>query len=237
MSGSNSSGPGSPPAADSAVPLSFTVHSMPAPGLADEARRTASGRVKMALVLLVCAAPVIASYLTYFVIRPEGRTNYALLVLPPRPVPEDLPLLDLQARPVAASTLRGNWTLVVVSGGACDAACEKRLWIVRQLRETTGRERDRIDKLWLIDDAAAPAPALLATLSAGAPTRVLRAPADALSRWLAAAPGHAVAEHIYVVDPMGNWMMRAPADLDVGRFKRDIDKLLRASSSWHDGRR
>ena len=38
--------------------------------------------------------------------------------------------------------------------------------------------------------------------------------------------------HMYVVDPMGQWMMRVPANPDPSKLKRDIDRLLRASSSW-----
>src|SRR5438034_11099523 len=108
MSGSNSSVPDSGASLDGSAPLSFTVHSMPAPTLADDAaRRTASGRLKMFLVLLVCAAPVLASYITYFVIRPEGRTNYGGLIEPLRPIPAALPLTDLQGAPVAVDSLKG----------------------------------------------------------------------------------------------------------------------------------
>src|ERR1700704_653067 len=136
MSGSNSSAPGSGALLESSAPLSFTVHSMPAPSMADDvARRTASGRLKMFLVLLVCAAPVIASYLAYFVIRPEARSNYSELITPPRPLPPGLPLADLQGNAVRADRLKGQWLLVVVSGGACDATCERHLWLQRQLRE------------------------------------------------------------------------------------------------------
>ena len=65
-------------------PLGLTVHSLPAPQevLASDARRTARGRLRMLAVLLVCAAPVIASYFTYYVIRPEGRRNHGELIEP-----------------------------------------------------------------------------------------------------------------------------------------------------------
>ena len=213
-------------------PLSFSVHSLPSPELGDAARRTASGRLKMLLVLLVCAAPVVASYLTYFVIRPEGRTNYSELIVPQRPVPDDLALVDQQARVVDARSLKGQWLLVVVSGGACDTRCEKHLWVQRQLRETLGREKDRLDKLWLIDDEASPRADTLQAISTGTPAQVLRVAPSALSAWLAPAAGHALNDHMYLVDPMGNWMMRVPPDPDPGRLKRDIEKLLRASASW-----
>ena len=232
MSGSNSSDHGSSAMTDKNVPLSFTVHSMPSPELDGAARRTSSGRLKMLLVLLVCAAPVVASYFTYFVIRPEGRTNYSELIQPLRPIPDKLPLVDLQGRAVDAASLKGQWLLVVISGGACDAVCERQLWIQRQLRETLGREKDRLDKVWLISDAAQPRPQTLAAVSAGEPATVLRVAPDALALWLTPAPGSTLAQHMVVIDPLGNWMMRVPADPEPGKLKRDIEKLLRASAGW-----
>jgi hypothetical protein len=232
MSGSNSSAPDANAAPDSAAGLSFTVHSMPVAAL-DE-RRTRHGRLKMLLVLLICAAPVLASYLTYFVIRPQGRTNYSELIQPQQPVPADLPMSDLQGQPVAASTLKGQWLLVVVAGGACNEACEKSLWLQRQLRESLGREKERLDKVWLIDDGvpARPRTAQAVTADAGAPATVLRVPPAALAAWLQPAAGHALEDHMYIVDPMGNWMMRVPPQPDAAKLKRDIEKLLRASASW-----
>jgi hypothetical protein len=232
MSGSNSSVPGSDAAREAASPLSFTVHSMPTPGVDDGARRTTMGRLKMMLILLVCAAPVIASYFTYFVVRPEGRTNYGELIDPQRPMPESLVFRDLQGQPMSAASLRGQWLLVVVSGGACDAACEKRLWLQRQLRETLGREKDRLDKVWLIvDEQPVRAETLQAIRAVAAPT-VLRVSRDELARWLQPAAGQTLEQHFYVVDPLGNWMMRAPGDPEPAKLKRDLEKLLRASSWW-----
>lgn len=232
MSGSNSSARDSAAHADSVAPLSFTVHSMPSPGLDAEARRTASGRLKMLLVLLVCAAPVVASYFTYFVIRPQARSNYGELIEPLRPIPSDLPLVDLQGQAVAARSLHGQWLLVVVAGAQCDARCEKMLWLQRQLRETLGREKDRLDKVWLVNDRAALRPQTLAAVRAGDPVTVLRADPTALEDWLAAAPGHALEEHFFLVDPLGHWMMRMPPDPQPSKMKRDVERLLRASAGW-----
>lgn len=235
MSGSNSSAPGSAAAREAALeaaPLSFTVHSMPEPGLADAGRRTAAGRIKMLLILLVCAAPVIASYFTYFVIRPEGRTNYSTLIAPQVPLPEALPLSDLQGRAVPAASLHGQWLLVVVAGGACDAACEKRLWLQRQLRESLGRDKDRLDKLWLVSDAQPLRAQTVQAMSAGDPVTVLRVPHEALAQWLRPAEGSALEAHFYIVDPRGNWMMRAPGEPDAAKLRRDLEKLMRGSAGW-----
>jgi hypothetical protein len=230
MSGSSSSNP-----ADSAAePLQLSVHAMPRLDLAAEAsqRRTSGGRWKLLLVLLACAAPVLASYFTYYVIRPEGRSNYASLIEPAREIPAQLPMMDLDGRAVDARSLRGQWLLVVAAPAGCDGACEKRLYAQRQLREMTGRERERIDKVWLVTDSAPVRPELRAAMAAEPATRVLRVPAADLAQWLAPAPGESLDAHLYLVDPMGRWMMRAPPQLEPARFKRDIDRVLRASNSW-----
>jgi hypothetical protein len=225
MSGSNSSARG----AASAEPLGLTVHSLPVPDSAR--RRTASGRVKMLLVLLACAAPVVASYFTYYVIRPQARSNYATLVQPTRSMPA-LPWRALDGSAVSTPSLRGQWLLISVGPAACGDACERRLFMQRQLRQMLGRERDRLDKIWLVTDDVPLKPELRAALDAGVPVRVLRVPRAELERWLAPAPGQSLEDHLYVVDPMGEWMMRAPSEPDPARLKRDLERLLRASSFW-----
>lgn len=217
-------------------PLGLTVHSMPSPNQAldsENVRRTVRGRWKMLIVLACCAAPVIASYFTYYVIRPEGRRVYGELIDPQRPLPATV----AQSPDGANTTLRalkGQWLLITVADAACDALCEQQLYLQRQLRESLGREKDRIERVWLVSDAA-PIPARLANGLHGA--TVLRVPPAELARWLVPTAGHTLAEHFFVVDPLGNWMLRFPARMDTtgaGQAKRDLDRLLRASSSWDE---
>jgi hypothetical protein len=219
----------------SAEPVALTVHSVATPQLNDPVQaaqeRTNNGRLKMLLVLAVCAAPVIASYVTYFVIRPQGRNNYGELILPTRSTPE-LALTSLDGAVVTTSSLRGQWLLVTVGPSSCDAECDKRLFMQRQLREMLGRERDRVEKIWLVTDDKPLAPALRTAVQAAPATTALRADAAALARWLVPAPGQTLEAHLYLVDPMGEWMMRWPANPEPSRVKRDLEKLLRASSFW-----
>ena len=229
MSGSNSSDPGAAQPPRAPEPVGLTVHAVTLPEVAK--RRRLGGRLQALLVLLACAAPVIASYFTYYVIRPDGRSNYSTLIEPAREVPADLALRTLDGRAVAAASLRGQWLLVVAGPAACDAACEARLYAQRQLREMLGRERDRLDKVWLVTDDAPVRPELRAALEE-AGVQMLRVPAPALARWLEPAAGQALEAHLYVVDPMGKWMMRPPVEPQPARLKRDLERLLRASSSW-----
>ena len=226
MPGSNSS------ARDAkADPLALTVHSLPMHDLEADRRRTARGRVKMLLVLLVCAAPVVASYLTYFVIRPEGRSTYGSLILPTRSLP-GLGLRTLDGKAFDAKALKGQWLLLAVGPGSCGPACEERLFAQRQLREMLGRERDRLDKVWLITDGQAPSAALRASAEAAPALTMLLADGAAVATWLMPELGQPLEDHLYLVDPMGEWMMRFPVKPEPGRVKRDLERLLRASGSW-----
>ena len=219
-------------------PLGLTVHRMPTPDVEVQRRRTLSGRWKMMLILLACAAPVIASYLTYYVIRPSGRSVYGTLVQPTRATPAELPLRRVlpdgatAPEPVDPASLRKQWLWVMVAGGACPQDCEEQLYRQRQLREMLGKERQRLDKIWLVPDEAAIRPEVLQSLQIGDPVTLLRTDPAALSAWLQAAPGQALTDHLYVVDPMGEWMMRFPVKPDPAKVKRDLDRLMRASASW-----
>lgn len=219
-------------------PLGLTVHSLPTPREAVDGsvRRTVAGRWKMLAVLLICAAPVVASYFTYYVVRPEGRRVFGELVQPQRPLPS-MTALGLDGQQVDLRTLKGQWLLLSVAGGACNAACEQHLYLQRQLRESLGKEKERVDWVWLVTDDAPISPALQPALKGAT---VLRLGELQTSQWLAPAVGHLLQEHIYVVDPIGNWMMRFPAQLSpdgAAQAKRDIDRLLRASSAWDEAGR
>ena len=213
-------------------PLALTVHSLPSPdGAGDAPRRTVTGRLKMLLVLLVCAAPVVASYFTYYVLRPEGRRNFGELITPQRPIPL-LAVQDLQGQVSNLQAQRGQWLLIAVGPAACAAMCQQYLYLQRQLRESLGREKDRLDRVWLVTDTGPLDPALQPALQGAT---VLRVPAAQLAQWLLPGTGHTLEEHLYLVDPLGNWMMRFPARLDVAgaaKAKRDVERVLRASSFW-----
>ncbi|MGE3348432.1 MAG: hypothetical protein AB7I35_13450 [Ramlibacter sp.] len=246
MSGTNSSHPDAsgrrPPEAFD-EPLGLTVHSMPTlqEATAGDAGRTVRGRWKMIAVLLVCAAPVIASYFTYYVVRPEGRRNYGELVEPQRPLP-DITGTTTDGKPVNLRSLKGQWLLINVAGGACDAACEKHLYLQRQLREGLGKDKDRLDWVWLVPDAE---PVRAALLPALRQATVLRVDPAQLGQWLAPSSGRSLHDQLYLVDPLGNWMMRFPpvnlaAQIDAAsaaKIKRDLERLMRASASWDEAGR
>ncbi len=224
MSGSNLSHPSEPASAN--APLELTIHSLPP---TDALQRT--GRLRMLLVLLVCAAPVIASYLSFYVFKLNGRPN-GELITPPVELPLTLHFSDLQGRPVDAASLKGQWLLTLVQGGACDADCEKRLFAQRQLREMLGKDRDKVDKLWLVPDDVALRPELLKALEQAVPPTILRVPRAEVEAWLKPVAGHQLQESFFVIDPVGRWMLRSLPEATPKQIKQDLDRLLKANAGW-----
>ena len=108
------------PRSNSQQPLGMTVYDLPSPVdvAQEDAKRTGHGRLRMLMVLLVCAAPVIASYFTYYVVRPEGRRNFGDLIEPMRALP-DATVQRLNGEMLHLPDLKGQWLLISVAGGNC----------------------------------------------------------------------------------------------------------------------
>ena len=177
------------------------------------------------LLLAVCIAPVIASYLAYYVLPPEGRTNYGELVSPQRPFPP-MRLTRLDGTPFELQSLKGRWLLVTVDASECADACQRKLWKLRQVRLTTGKDRDRVERVFLITDTA-PLQTMLLREYDG--TLFLRADAGELRSLFDPTTPADLAAGLWIIDPLGNLMLRWPPEADPNRMKRDLGKLLRAS--------
>jgi len=187
----------------------------------------AQGRWKLFAIILVCASPLIASYLTYYVIKPQSRTNYGTLIDPRNyPMPQ-LGATTLDGKPTGLEAYKGKWIMLQTDSGDCEKACQAKLFEMRQLRLTQGKEMDRIERVWLITDDK-PVETMLLREYDG--TRILRVDSAKARNWLPVDQGTSMADHIYMVDPLGNLMMRFPKNPDPNKIKKDISKLLRASS-------
>jgi hypothetical protein len=194
----------------------------PTPGAPSHWRRYRT----LYLLIAVCVAPVLASYLAYYVLPPSGRTNYGALIEPQRPLPADLRLRTTDGAEVSASALRGQWTMVQVEAGECLDACRHNVWLMRQLRTAQGKDADRIDRVLLLVDGGSVDPLWLRDYEG---TRVLRAERAQIEALLPLPPGGRLDQHFWLVDPLGNLMMRWPAQPDANRIKKDLGKLLKAS--------
>ena len=218
---------------DTSHPLGMTVYDLPLPAevVQADAKRTSMGRLNMLLVLLACAAPVVASYITYYWVRPEARRNYGELIQPTRPTPS-IAVARMDGGNMKLTDLKGQWLLVSVAGAACDEACQQRLYLQRQILVGLGKERPRTEWVWLVNDKAEIPNTLLPGLEEAT---VLRIDPKALAQWLQPEANKKLEDHLYMIEPMGEWMMRFPAQLNAEgalKAKRDMERVLRASASW-----
>lgn len=164
-------------------------------------------KLKLLALFLACAAPIVLAWAAWtFGWGTGARGNYGELIAP----------RALSGPPFDA--LRGKWVLVAFDASGCDAYCEKKLYYMRQVRTAQGKDRARIERLWMIGDAGAPRPELLAAIEG---TRIAKGRP-------AGFPGDP-ADHVYLVDPLGNLMMRFPRDPDPSRMVKDLQRLLRYS--------
>ncbi len=193
----------------------------------NQAQQIRRGRWKLYLVIAICASPLFFSYLTYYVIKPDGRTNYGTL-LDPRLYP--MPQLDSVLQGGEATGLdayKGKWIMLQVGSSDCREACQTSLLHMRQLRLMQGKDMSRIERVMVITDENPIETSLLREYDG---THFLRAAARPVEAWLPAEAGARVQDRIYLIDPLGNLMMRYPVDPDPAKIKNDMTKLLKASS-------
>ena len=178
------------------------------PPVSPEVRR--KSRRTLMLIALVSVAPVIASYVAYYLFPRDKQVNYGEL-LPTRPPPDGGALAEF----------KGRWALVVAAPATCDAPCTAALYATRQARTIQNREVDRVARVWLVTDDGPPPPAPNPTLLAEHPDLAVRR--GSLASWPAGA------DRIYLVDPLGNMVLAWPRDPDIKKMANDISRLLKAS--------
>ena len=199
--------------------MSLSASGESIPGATEDRRR---GRRIAFVILALCAAPTVAAWLAYFVWQPQSRLNYGELI-EARPI-SDPELRRLDGSAFRLSQLRGRWVLLQIDSGACAEGCRKKLLYMRQVRLAQGKDAERIERMWVLADAAPPDAALLLDHEG---LRVARAPGG---RFLAEFPAaRSPSDHIYVLDPLGNLMLRFPSDPDAQRMVKDLARLLKAS--------
>ncbi len=195
---------------------------MPTRQLWNESSMQLTSRSKFLFLIGVFMVPVVAAYFAYFGLRPAGHTNYGeLLKVAPL---QSTAGQTLDTRPFNLEALQGKWVMVHVGSANCDAACQQQLYLMRQVRITQGKEQSRIERLWVVSDSGAPDAVLLQAH----PGLLVWRPADAA--FVAQFPAvRERGEHIYLVDPLGNLMLRFPAQPDAKRMMKDLKLLLKAS--------
>lgn len=193
--------------------------------------------------------PLLVSFWLYYGTgwRPSGHVNNGELISPPRALPSvSLPHIAVtdpasgtasskgppfetgagELSGPAPGLFRGTWTLTYVGDGSCDTACRQTLYVMRQTRRALGTDMPRVARVFLVTGNCC-ATAFLAREQAG--LTVLDAAGAPGQRLLDEFPAGDRAHSLFVIDPLGNLMMR----YDVRRNPRglliDLRRLLALS--------
>jgi len=189
-------------------------HSAPASGAA----LSRGGARTLALIGALALAPIVAAIVVYHYFPRHATTNYGTL-LPTLAAPQ-IAGSRPDGAPFGLDELRGRWILLSGSATDCGVRCDKALYATRQARTMQGKDQDRIVRVWLVVADAMPAPALLAQHPDLVVARVARGALDRLPGGIG---------HWYVIDPLGNMVLRYPDDPDIRGVANDLTRLLKAS--------
>lgn len=183
------------------------------------------------LLLALFAAPLAGAFWLYYgsTWRPALRTNHGELITPVT-LPE-LALPPAGASPggarAAASLLHGKWTLLVVGQGesGCDAACRNTLVYARQTWLSLAQLTPRVQRVLLAGAGCCDLEYLLREHAGLIALDASGNEAAPLLRLIPPAQDGA----IFIVDPLGNLMMRYDVRQDPKGLREDLKKLLELS--------
>ena len=192
-----------------------------------------SNRIVLIFLFVVFALPAAVATLMYVTgWRPSSTGNHGELIQPARFI-EDRAMQSIDGKPVKFSELQGKWTMVYFDTAACPEECVKQLYTMRQTHISQGKDQDRVQRIFILTDASA-VDALPAKLTDYPDMRVLSGEKAVLAKLTQDFGIDALAEmdkrSIYLLDPMGNLMMRYTPGIDPAGLRKDLVRLLKYSS-------
>lgn len=158
--------------------------------------------------------------------RPVRTVNHGELIAPARPLPASQlqPAVATDAAP--AELFHRKWSLVYVGDGRCDDICRKSLYVMRQTRLSLNSEMARVERVFLATSDCC-AQDFLAREHPG--LVVLDATGASASALLSVFPAEEREQSLFVVDPLGNLMMRYDVRQNPKGLLQDLKKLLSLS--------
>jgi len=196
-----------------------------------EATQRKTNYMPLWILIVVTALPIAGAWLYYafYDYLPHGGGNNGDLITPVRPIGQ-FDLKSLDGRPYDARIFQGKWTLVTVGASACGEACRNNMYLIRQIRLATDKDRERVQRLFILDDTDRLEDFLprLVDYEGMAVATGDRQSLDAFYAILDDGRGQ-VLDRIYIVDPLGNYMMSYPQGMDPELILKDLKRLLEVS--------
>ena len=182
----------------------------------------------IALFLVFLLPVTLASVLFFFHDRlpSPGTKNHGELINPARPL-EKFAAKTLEGKLLSIAYLRGKWTLVQIGEDECDLYCKASLFKTRQTRLAMGEDIKRVQRLYLLPSEST-GDHLQPLLSEHPQLAVASLQKEAQAELLNTL-GTQPAGNIYIIDPLGNVMMRYSKDSKAKGMIDDLRHLLKVS--------
>jgi cytochrome oxidase Cu insertion factor (SCO1/SenC/PrrC family) len=185
--------------------------------------QSGSAKIQLILMILIFAAPVVMSYIWYFLVHPVGGKNYGTLI-DVHPLPEVV-VQDETGKETSLAALKGKWLIVAEDSADCTQTCEAKLYALRQVRAALGHDDDRVERVLLIEGEGNLRQEITRQYQG---THWLHLHDSKLSDSLGSEKGNPK-DHIWIVDPLGNVVLRYPANPELKGILKDMERLLKAS--------
>lgn len=182
----------------------------------------------LALLAGLFLLPLLGAFWMYYDIgwRPAAQVNHGELIEPPRSLPAAQLASLLPDSEDTRALFRGKWSLVYIGDGSCESQCRQALYLMRQTRLALNTNMTRVARVFLVTGGccdreflAREHPGLLVRDARGGEAAPL----------LANFPGDGRQNSVFIVDPLGNLMMRYDARQEPQGLLLDLKKLLSLS--------
>ena len=188
-----------------------------------------SRRTLLLLAALFILPFVIGSGLFWLDWRPEKFGNHGELLQPPRALPA-VGLYRADGSPLPTAELLGKWLLVLPVKGSCNASCQNNLQGMLKVHIALNKEQNRMQRVLIVgdvsDSANDPPMVELQRLFPGLLVAAVQANVVA-EAWHGALNGRG--QDVFIVDPLGNVMMRYADPSDMRGVLKDLERLLKYS--------
>jgi len=181
-------------------------------------------------VVAAFVAPVVLAYIVFFFVDVKSYINHGEILNPIVHI-TSFELTDENNAIIPKEKLTYKWSLISFVGKTCDEKCEARLYDTRQIHTSLGKNQHRLSRMFVHFKPAGEALTKLIDEKHGT---VIHVNGD--ESIIIKALGDNVHDGIgitnnetYIMDPMGNIMMRFTIDQPNKEFLYDLRKLLKAS--------
>lgn len=180
-------------------------------------------------VVIAFVAPVVAAYALFFLgITPPAYSNKGELLDPIIDV-ESFALSDDSNNVLGRDAITEHkWHMMYFVGSSCDDACNQSLYNMRQINIAAGKYANRLQRLLV--HLEAPAEEFQALVAKEYPqARHVNANAETIAAALQEVGPQFRANEIYIMDPLGNIMLRYTQEQSYKDILHDLKKLFKVS--------